>query len=279
MTSARIPIAVAVVLALCSTTALCQQESSRGPSQEPWLRDYLPAKVGFLKRLIQERPGPEKSRLIDPNNRWTKIAKDSAFDWIRKTLQRNWLPPDPNVLRKSLVMIQNAFGPNDVAYVQWQANGHLVQVAQMQTILVVCVRPLSPEGAQKKLTKEAGTELARNTIARLVSKEAEVPIYKTQPVKRVKEAITPDMLAASFEHADIRMCADALHGKCAPPELLDEKRHLYQYWWQCINWWTDESEVGLYTLKIRNGPWVPSYNTNFDATWFEGPPSEKKNTK
>lgn len=265
-----------IILTLLCRTAFCQEQPSDGAAREAQLKDWLPAKVNLLKELLEETPRTDRSGVADPNNGWTIRAKRSALSWIVKTIDRRWLPADPNVLRQSIIMIQNAFGPNDVTYSQWEANAHIVQVAQMQTILLICVRPVSPTHVGNELTKEAMIAWARDVVSTVLRREIDFLVYGPNMRKWTKKVITSEVLAGSFEHAEVQACTDAVHGKCAPPEVLEEKAHHYRYWWRCINWWTDGTKIGLYMLKAEGGPWIPNYRSGLDATWFEGPPHKGK---
>jgi hypothetical protein len=278
MTFTHMSVRILIIIALYSALALCQDGAPDGPSRAFQLKDCLPAKVGFLRELVKEAPSAARPRAVDPNNKWARRAKSASFDWIVKTVASDWLPKDPNVLHGQVAMMQNAFGPNDVTYSQWEANDHVVQVAQTATIVLIRVRPLSPDSTSTG-TKEAHIALARNTVTHLLRSRVDVIETTSTERKKVKKTIMPDVLAASFDHADTQVCTDGVHGKCAPPELLEKRMHHYVWWWRCINWWTDGSEVDIYFLKTEGGPWVPSYTGELDATWFEGPPYRSKSRK
>ncbi len=261
-----------VLLALLPAVTSCQPQPTKAPTPPAQVKDYLPAKVNFLKELATSAPGPDRARVTDPNSKETRRARGGAIGWIVRIIQRDWLPPDPNILHKQVVMIQNAFGPNDVTYSQWEAHGHILQVAQTATVMLIRVRPSSSDAAPQ-LTKETRVALARDTVTHLIRSQVDVIETTSRDRRKVEKAIMPDVLAASFEHADIQSCADGVHGK-GTPQILGVRGLLY--WWRCINWWTDGNEVGLYFLKAQGPPSVPRYNAGLDATWFEGSPYKNK---
>jgi hypothetical protein len=275
MTSLNMRHKYTIMVALLPALTSCHPPSAHVSPPPAQIKDYLPAKVSFLRELSAQAPGPDRARVTDPNGHATRQAKEASFHWTLKAIDKRWLPPDPNVLRERLVMIQDALGPNDVTYSQWQAQHHIVQVAQMRTIVLIRVRPLPPDPTCK-LTKEARVALARDVVTHLIRAEIDFVLNEPTGRKRTKKAIMADVVTASFERADIRVCQDGVHAPCAPPQVLEAGRLFHVWWWRCIDWWTDGSEVGLYFLKTEFGPWVPSYTSGLDATWFEGSPYKNK---
>jgi hypothetical protein len=267
-----------VILALLPRPAFSPPQAPEASPPPAQIQDYLPAKVAFLKHLATAMPLPNTSRLTDPNNHSTKRAKIDSINWIMKVVDKQWLPPDPNILRESIILIQNAFGPHDVTYSQWEAHDHFVQAAQMCTILLIRVRPRSSHPALE-LTTKARVALARDAVTHVIKSEIDFTLNEPTGRKRIKKTIAADVRAASFGHADIRLCADGLHATCAPPRLFKAKSLFHLRWWRSMNWWADGDGVGLYFLKTEGGPWVPSYTSALDAPWFEGSPYRNKSGK
>jgi len=237
---------------------------TRGPD------GYLPLKVRLLVPVLTETFQRGKTNVAESGDHYIRRAKEQAVQWILKTIRKHQLPPDPNVLRRNIVLLQNAIGPNDVAVCRWEKDTRVLTVVQTGTVILVEVRPTS-EAVGAETTKEDRALLARNTALRVLNGQVEVEERGPTTSKMTKRVITPEMLATSFDHADIQEYQGGIHGRCAgPPNDFDLD---YNFWWRRISWWTDGRVVGLYTLKTERGPWVPSYDSALDATWFERPPS------
>jgi hypothetical protein len=265
--------AVFASLMLLPLAAFCEDRSAGKPPQAAQLRNCLPARVNLLRESLRQMSGMQKSSVTDPNNRWTRQAHEQTFDWVVKVMNRAWLPPDPNVLRERIIMVQNAFGPNDVTYLQWEASDHSIQVAQTKTIMLIRVRPLSADPAPR-LTRETRMAMAREIIPHIIRDQVNFTVNESTGRKRTKRTITSQVLSASFDHAGIQDCADGVHAKFAPPQSGEEHAIDALWWWRYISWWTDGSEIGIYMFKTEGGPRVPSYTSLGDATWFEGLPSK-----
>jgi hypothetical protein len=234
------------------------------------LKHFLPANVNLLREFSERSSATDKSNVSDVESRWIRWAKNGAVGWILKTIDRDFLPADVNSLNVGMVLTQNAFGPNDVACVQWQKNGYVLQVAQTKTIMLVQMRPISP-ASQPISTVETKRSLAANTAARLFRKEARIKIAEAGVPKVIEKQIMPELLKRCFEDAHVQPYDNGIHGRRRAP--ADPADLGFEYWWRWVNWWTDGSSVVFYTLKTEGGPWEASFNSGLDAAWFEGPPS------
>jgi len=238
-------------------------------SAAPELKDFLPPDVNLLREFSERSSATDKSNVSDVQSKWIRRAKNGAVEWIRKTIDKDFLPTDVNSLNVGMVLTQNAFGPNDVACVQWQKNGYVLQVAQTKTIMLVRMRPISP-ASQPAASTETKRSLAANTAARLFRKEAKIRDAEGGTGNLIEKQIMPELLKRCFEDASVRQYDNSLHGTCRRSAITDRE---LDYWWRLIHWRTDGSSVAFYTLKTEGGPWEASFNSGLDATWFEGPPS------
>jgi hypothetical protein len=261
---------IIAIVALLPVSCLSQEGSSKERIEPSRLRDHLPPKVSLLVPALTEAFQKGKTNVADSNDHYIRRAKEGAMQWILKIIRKDQLPPDPNVLRRSIVLLQNAIGPNDVAVCRWEKDARVLTVVQTRTVILIEVRPKS-DAVRAETTREARALLARNTTLGVLNGQVDIEERGPTTLKVVKRVITPVMLATSFDHADIQEYQGGIHGRCAgPPNDFDLD---YNYWWRRISWWTDGRIVGLYTLKVNRGAWVPSYDATLDATWFERPPS------
>lgn len=257
-----------IVLSLFSVGAFSQERVSNERIQNPDLKDYLPLKVNLLRESLSETFLAGKSNMANADSRYIRRAKEQALEWVLKTVNRDWLPADPNILREDIIMIQNAFGPNDVTYLKWETRSEIVRVAQTKTIILIQVQPKSPE-QEPKLTMETRKLLARNVISSLFNKEVDIEVIEPTTSKIVKKTIMPELLVVSFDRANVQVYAGGIHGKCG--ELVGQNSVDYNFWWRRIEWWTDGQNVWIYTLKTGGGAWEADYDSTLDETWFEGP--------
>ncbi len=232
------------------------------------LKHFLPSDVNLLREFSERSSTTDKSNVSDVQSEWIRRARNGAVDWIQKIIDKNFLPTDVNSLNVGMVLTQNAFGPNDVACVQWQKNGYVLQVAQTKTILLIRMRPISP-ASQPATSVEIKRSLARNTAERLFRKEAKIRDVEGGTGKVIEKKIIPELLKTCFEDANVRQYDSGLHGTCRCRAIPDRE---LDYWWRLIHWWVDGSSIAFYTLKTEGGPWGASFNSGLDATWFEGPP-------
>jgi hypothetical protein len=237
------------------------------------LKHLLPSDVNLLREFSERSSPTDKSNVSDAQSKWIRRARNGAAEWVLKTIDKDSLPPDVNNLKVGMVLTQNAFGPNDVACVQWQKNGYVLQVAQTATIMLVRMRPISPS-SQPATSIETKRSLAANTAERLFRKEARIRDVETGTGKVIEKQIMPELLKRCFEDAHIQAYDNGVHGRRRAP--TNPADLTFEYWWRCVNWWTDGNSVAFYTLKTEGGPWEASYNSGLDATWFEGPPPASK---
>ncbi len=261
---------IIAIVALLPIGCLSQERTSEDRIEPSRLQDRLPPKVSLLVPTLNEAFQKGKTNVADSDDRDIRRARELAVRWIFKTIRKDQLPADPNVLRRNMVLLQNAIGPNDVAVCRWEKDARVLTVVQTRTVILIEVRPKS-EAVRAETTREARALLARNTTLSVLNGQVDIEERGPTTSKVVKRVITPEMLATSFDHADIQEYQGGVHGRCVGP--LDDRDLDYNYWWRRISWWTDGRVVGLYTLKTERGPWVPSYDSALDATWFERPPS------
>jgi hypothetical protein len=232
------------------------------------LKQLLPRNVDLLREFSERSSATDKSNVSDAQSKWIRRAKDGAIGWISKTIDKDFLPTDVNSLNVGMVLTQNAFGPNDVACVQWQKNGYVLQVAQTATIMLIRMRPISP-ASQSPTSTETKRSLATNTAARLFNKETRIRDAEGGTGKLIEKKIMAELLKRCFEDANVQQYDNGLHGRCH----RDPAAYDFNYWWRWINWWTDGSSLAFYTLKTWGGSWTAGFNSGLDARWFEGQPS------
>jgi len=235
------------------------------------LKQFLPRNVDLLREFSEKSSATDKSNVSDVQNKRIRWVKNEAIKWILMTINKDFLPPDVNSLNVGMVLTQNAFGPNDVACVQWEKNGYVLQVAQTTTIMLIRMRPISP-ASQPPTSTETKRSLAANTAARLFNKETRIRDAEGGTGKLTQRTIMPELLKRCFEDANVQQYDNGLHGKCH----RDPAKPEFEYWWRWISWWTDGSSIAFYTLKTWGGSWMASFYSGLDATWFEGQPSGGK---
>jgi hypothetical protein len=238
------------------------------------LKDCIPPKVKLLDQCMKELASGEKSAVADTSNTRVRRARADAFAWIVKVIDGSWLPPDPNALQQGAVMIQNAFGPNDVAYFRWEANGHTISVAQTQTVMLAHAQPKCAD-PQPAFATERRYMYAKDMLGRLIRPEADVIVPGPTRREIERRTIMPQLLLASFERAAIREYTKGIHGH----SMRIDSRGTVQnpkFWWESVSWWTDERTVSFYLLKTEGGPWAANYGSRLDEWWFEGSPYRMK---
>jgi hypothetical protein len=261
---------IMLVVMLFPLGCLSEERPSKNGSKTHGLDDYLPLTVRLL-RGIMAAPLPEgKTHVANSDNRDIRRAKEEAVQWIFKTVRNDRLPADPNSLRRRIVLLQNAVGPNDVAVCQWERDAYLFTVAQTATVIVIQVVPAA-EPTKSETARESRALLARSSALRVLNGQVDIEIREPTTSRVVKRTIMPELLGASFDRADIQEYAGGLHGKCAGPRGRRDSD--YGFWWRRVGWWTDGTTVGLYTLKTEGGAWRAGYDSALDARWFEGQPS------
>lgn len=257
------------IVVLFPVGCFSQESSSGKPIEVRKLKEYLPQRVNVLAESLDRVSLAGQKNVADANDRYVRRAKEEALRWVFKTVRKDWLPPDPNVLRSNLVMLKDAVGPNDLAIVRWQKGDNAIAVAQTKTIILIQVRPTS-ESIRAETAKGARKLLARNTTLSVLNREVDVRVVEPTKSRMEKRIITPDLSEASFEFADVQEYAEGIHGMCAGPR--GDRDRDFGYWWRRVSWWTDGRAINIYALKTEGGAWRANYGeTILDAKWFEEP--------
>jgi hypothetical protein len=231
---------------------------------------YLPSTVNNLRKALQDDSYLKgKTNVSDSNNINIKRAKELSFEWILKTIQKDKLPSDPNILRNKIVMLKNAFDQNDLTIFQWEKNDYLIKVAQTSTIILIQIQPTS-SGYEPKTTKAARKLLARKTITDFLNSDVDIRIIEPTTSRIEHRTITPDIIDASIDKSDIQDYDDGIHSRCSRSDVRGDR--YYNFWWRRVNWWTDGKIIDIYTLKVEGGAWAANYHaSSLDSRWFEAP--------
>jgi hypothetical protein len=247
---------------------------SKEQVEAPRLDNYLPHRVGLLRAALADSFQNGKKNVADSDSRDIKRAKKEAIEWIAKTLRKDQLPEDSSFVRRNIVMLQNAIGPNDVAICRWERGGKTLTVVQTCTIIMIQVRPTS-RATKPQGTKEAMQLLAKSTALGVFNEEASIEVREPTASRVVKKRIIPELTASSFDQANVQEYAGGIHGRCSEPAEGDGSN--FNFWWRRVSWWTEDEVVVLYTLKTEGGAWRANYGDSaLDAAWFEGSPSKRE---
>ena len=61
-------------------------------------------------------------------NKRTLRARRNSIEWVKKVLDPNWLPDDPNYFDNNLIMIQNEYGPIDATHIRWNRSDYILSL-------------------------------------------------------------------------------------------------------------------------------------------------------
>ena len=243
-------------------------EAAGGPGSG--IIQTLPGQVGLLFRWSGLQAIPAQRYVTGREGVDTLRARRNTVDWIMKVIHKDWLPKDPNYLEQNLIMIQNEQGPVDATHVRWLINGYTLEVSQTMTVLALKMTPMQAGVIPSVMTERR--ELIRQMLCEVVNADVVIEVRGPVRSETIHRNVQPELLRASFDEASVEDLADGIRSSCSndASNLKD-----FNYWWHRINWWTDASTIGIYTLKTDGGAWKAGYGSILDDTWFEGGPATR----
>ena len=115
---------IIAIVALLPVGCLSQEGSSKDRIEPSKLQNYLPPKVSLLVPALTEAFQKSKTNVADSNDRYIRRAKEDAVQWIFKTIRKDQLPPDPDVLCATLCCFRTR-----LARMMWpSADGKMMRV-------------------------------------------------------------------------------------------------------------------------------------------------------
>jgi hypothetical protein len=263
-----VKISIQIVTGFLFAGIFCSAVMSNEANKKNTIEKYIPSTVNLLRKALQDDTFlKSKTNVSNSTNGNITRAKERSFQWVLKTIRKENLPSDPNILRNNIVMLQNAFDQNDLTIFQWEKNNYLIKVAQTATVILIQFQPTSP-GFESKTTKETRKLFARNAITDFLNSEVDIQVVETTGSRIEHRTIMKDLIDTSIDRADIQDYNDGIHGlrrgisdKRSDPDI--------RFWWRQVNWWTDGKIIDIYTLKTEGGAWAANYEDyQLDSTWF-----------
>jgi hypothetical protein len=226
--------------------------------------------------------GPNR---VDSNDNKVVWAKKQCTEWLNKVIAKQLLP-DKN---PEFIFIRDEFEGRDVVRATWEHNDYRIEVSQAASIFAIKISPLGnrttgTDYAEKiENAKHVCLEIFNETGYRWSADGEKVP------VKGLKQKIA----SYSFRQELVKYLQDnrAVWGR---PQTEHEagvshtrddaetRRQMdpnnpdwdyssmsYNYWFRMVNWWNDGKSIGFYFLKVEEGSWLPSYDANFDRSFFK----------
>jgi len=234
------------------------------------LSENLPGQVGHLFKWPDLKLIPPEKLMAGNENKHTLRARRNSIEWVKKVVDPNWLPDDPNYFNNNIIMIQNEYGPIDATHIRWNRSGYIIEVTQTMTVFAVKLTPL--ETATMADTTAAKKERVRRICLNIINEYVDIEVVGPVSSQIIRKNIRPVLLEASFDKASIQNFDDGVHSWCKAPDTTSQSDQAdFNYWWRRINWWTDGKIVGIYTLKTEGGAWEAGYSAGMDNNWFEGP--------
>ena len=210
----------------------------------------------------QQRAG----KVVQPDSSQGALrAKRESIGWIRKIVDPQWLPDNPEEsLGSKLVLLEKAYSGVDTSHVEWEKEGYRFRVSQTSTVFYLDVTPtrgkiaVGDVAAQRKAFRELASKVIQDVTDARSADGTRVAVGGTKPI----------LMRVSFETARMR---ESTHGIVAQPAALDVKdtldRRCWDFWWRRMGWCTDGQTLGLFTLKTEGGPGRP---TTTRRGWTEG---------
>lgn len=223
---------------------------------------------------------------IDIDATEVKAAQAQAFDWIKKVLSEDWLPP----VDTQPVCIRSEFDGRDVIRVKYEVKGYEIQVSQTATIFTIKLSHLDKRALGGDLNgkinaaKDMCSEVFNRTGKRWTGqgKEIVIPELNTKIaaysfVQDTIVSVPGDMAGWGRPQTMSESGKSSPHSEAESEEANDPKNPDWEdaaiswsYWFRNVSWWNDGHSIGFYFLKIEAGPWVPSYESHStpDKHWF-----------
>lgn len=221
-----------------------------------------------LARAMVQWPAPEVlsgSNLVsrDSDGR-ADAAREQSIEWIRKMLRTEWLPEDPQVLGREIVLVRREYGKLDATHVRWTKNGYTIQVSQTRGTIAIRLNPLAhgqvPETAEEKAT------YARGICRQLLPDD-----YMLERGGGDKKAVKlhSEIEDRSFSRAIVRQLSNGVVAGAAwrpflekqgvalglpgrpPPAGPQATNRFLRTWWGLMGWFTDGRQLGLWTYKTE----------------------------
>jgi hypothetical protein len=215
----------------------------------------------------QQRAG----KVVQPDSSHGALrAKRESIGWIRKIVDPQWLPDNPEEsLGSKLVLLEKAYSEVDTSHAEWEKEGYRFRVSQTSTVFYLDVTPtrgksaVGDVAAQRKAFRELASKVIQDVTDARSADGTRVAVGGTKPI----------LMRVSFETARMR---ESTHGIVAQPAALDVKdtldRRCWDFWWRRMGWCTDGQTLGLFTLKTEGGAWRANYDaTGLDRGWFSPP--------
>ena len=227
---------------------------------------------GSVAKLVswptaQQRAG----KVVQPDSSQGALrAKRESIGWIRKIVDPQWLPDNPEEsLGSKLVLLEKAYSEVDTSHAEWEKEGYRFRVSQTSTVFYLDVTPtrgksaVGDVAAQRKAFRELASKVIQDVTDARTADGTRVAVGGTKPI----------LMRVSFETARMR---ESTHGIVAQPAALDVKdtldRRCWDFWWRRMGWCTDGQTLGLFTLKTEGGDWKANYDaTGLDRGWFSPP--------
>lgn len=263
-----------------TTFVFAQETTVNTNTERPSVADNLPGQVVELFKWPDLKTIEKRQFKTGAENVHVHRAKRSTLQWVEKVISKDWLPTEPNYLSNNLTMIQNEYGPIDATHIEWKKDGYNIRVTQSLTVLTITVIPDDSNSLGNTVAeiKASISQLCARIIRDIPKVEATTE--DNQVINIVPEGTRKVLLEKTFNKGSVKECDDGLAGFSAKLDWKNNHdRQSHNYWWRHIDWWTDGSVVGLYTLKIEDGPWKASYFPGNDHKWFEGSPQRRKKQK
>jgi hypothetical protein len=260
-----------------TTSVFAQETAVNAETEKPRVAANLPGQVPDLFKWPDLKTIEKSKFKTGTESVHIDRAKRSSLQWVEKVISKEWLPTDPNYLSNNLTMIQNEYGPIDATHIEWKKNGYTIRVTQSLTVFTITVIP--DDG------KSLGNTVAetRASISQLCARiirdipKVESTTEDNQVINIVPGGTRKFLLEKAFKKGGVKECDDGLAGILAEPDWNKHQDiQSHNHWWGRMAWWTDRRVVGLYTLKIEDGPWEAGYSPGNDHTWFEGSPQRRK---
>jgi hypothetical protein len=265
-------VGIAVVVS-CIATLPAQSNSRLRNAKD--VKTALPEKV--VKLMSWPTPEQRAKKTVGHEvSEETRGAVYSSIEWIRTIIRQKWLPPRPeDVLGSKLLLFKGAFNGLDASYIEWERNGYCFRVSQTSTVIYIAIT--AKKGRLTEANVEAMRKASRELAAEMIKGTPEAMIPNgVRDLNVAPQGTKAILMRSCFDDALVEGFKD---GIVAKPARIDSRDYLdaqrESFWWGIMRWWTDGRTLGLFTVKVRFSQWAPSYRADvFDKHWLSGDPPE-----